>query len=189
MESGGGMATGGTRFMNESAFTSVHLTSWSFLIYLLLTFMFLRANDVAGQDSRREIDFTIVGESFVAIQVQDDSASADWYQTVFGLNLVNRLQADDGRYSIRILTRRGLTIELIRMRDVTASNGDAHLGLFKAGFYVNDIDRVFQWLQHYNVNIDGTIVTDSALEVRTFVFRDPDGNRWQVFQRCGRTCR
>ncbi|HSR68239.1 MAG TPA: VOC family protein [Acidobacteriota bacterium] len=124
--------------------------------------------------------FEVVGETFVAVQVPDAQASAEWYQRVLGLEEVKRLDAEDGRFSIRILARTGLTVELIRTNTAVDVSGTPR-GLFKAGFYVDDIGAAFRWLNSQQVETDEGIFSDEALSVRTFVFRDPDGNRLQVF--------
>jgi catechol-2,3-dioxygenase len=140
---------------------------------------------VSAQDiGRPPAGLTVVGESFLAIQVRDDSAASAWYQRAIGLEEQRHLEAEDGRYSIRILRGDGLTVELIRMRGVAAPP-ESHFGLFKAGFYVVDIEAAHTWLSEQKVEVDAGIFDDEALEVRTFVFRDLEGNRIQLFQKNG----
>lgn len=134
----------------------------------------------AQEEQETTAGFEVVGQTFVALQVPDAQASADWYQRVLGLDEVKRLDAEDGRYSIRILTRQGLTVELIRSNTAVDVSGTPR-GLFKAGFYVDDIEAAFAWLKSQEVDTDQRIFSDEALSLRSFVFRDPDGNRLQVF--------
>ena len=136
----------------------------------------------------QEPGFQVLGHSFIAIQVRDDSAAADWYRAAFRMQQVNHLRDEDGRYSIRILVARGLTVELVRLREARPAADGPQLGLFKAGFHVDDIDAAHAWLRTRGAEVDGRVFTDSALRVRSFVFRDPEGNRLQVFQACGDGC-
>jgi catechol 2,3-dioxygenase-like lactoylglutathione lyase family enzyme len=143
---------------------------------------------VAQGPSTNEAGLKVVGRTFVAIQVRDEVAAADWYIGVFGLEEVNRLEAADGPYSIRILSGGGISVELIRNHATSARTTEPPLGLFKAGFYVDDIEATLAWLRSRGVDTDRTVFTDPALQARTFTFRDLEGNRWQAFEPCGADC-
>ncbi len=132
-------------------------------------------------------DFEVVGSTFVAIQTADVETAAAWYESVLGLTEVKRLEAEDGRYFIRLLSNGGLQVELIELRGLPAPPA-RHLGLFKAGFYVDDIDAAHRWLHDRDVDMDAGIFVDDALRARSFVFRDLEGNRLQVFQACPAEC-
>ncbi|MDP2481650.1 MAG: VOC family protein [Candidatus Palauibacterales bacterium] len=118
--------------------------------------------------------------AFFAVRVEDVEAAAAWYRDVFDLDLANRLDAEDGRYAVRILSGGGLAVELIEQPDAGRAP-DPHLGLFKAGIRVADIESFHQRLLALGVNADPKPIEDSTLNVRTFVFRDPEGNRIQAF--------
>ena len=132
-------------------------------------------------------EFEILGPAFLALQVADVESAATWYSTVFSLSPVNEIDAVDGRYRIRILTSPTLTVELIETRDI-ARAPERHLGLFKFGFYVDDIEAAFRWFRGVGVETDNSTFVDSALSARSFLMRDPEGNRLQVFARCGESC-
>jgi catechol 2,3-dioxygenase-like lactoylglutathione lyase family enzyme len=129
----------------------------------------------------------LTGPAFFALQVRDVDTMAVWYREVFGLREANRLEAEDGRYSIRILTGGVMTVELVHERRSVPAPG-RHFGLFKAGIHVSDIARFHSRLARLGVDVDADIIVDAALEVRTFVFRDPEGNRLQAFEACGGAC-
>ena len=131
--------------------------------------------------------FRIVGPSFLAIQTSDVEAASAWYRRVLNLEEVSRVEAPDGRYSITILSGEQLSVELIRSSQSMPAIGVDH-GLFKAGLFVDDVEAAHRWLRANGVDTDAAIFTDEALNARTFVFRDPDGNRIQVFQRCLSEC-
>ncbi|MFT5515892.1 MAG: catechol-2,3-dioxygenase [Rhodothermales bacterium] len=100
---------------------------------------------------------------------------------MFGVEEVNHIDAEDGRYAIRILTGGGLRVELIRARG-TERPSDRHLGLFKTGLFVSDIEAFHAVLEERTVDVDAQIFVDEALNARSFVFRDLEGNRIQAFQ-------
>lgn len=129
-----------------------------------------------------EPGFQVVRGTFLALRVSDLPGVADWYAAAFGLAEVNRIEAEDGRYAVRILRGRGLTVELIRQRDVAASESTP-LGLFKAGFHVDDLDALRRRLEALEADMDASTFFDESLGVRSFVFRDPEGNRLQAFGR------
>ena len=156
----------------------------------VVAFLILAATSIAGaaQDlPRTNSEVVLTGSNFVALRVRDVGASSSWYQSVFGLNEVNRIEAEDGQYSIRILSGRGLTVELIEQRGVEQP-ADRHLGLFKVGLFVEDIDALHLRFDQLGVDQDAGIFVDEALNARSFVFRDSEGNRLQAFQRCDDSC-
>jgi catechol-2,3-dioxygenase len=132
-------------------------------------------------------EFALTGSSFVAVVVRDVDAASSWYQGVFGLDEVNRIDAADGRFSIRLLSGRGLSVELIGQGDAERP-ADRHLGLFKAGLYVADIDALHRRLTRRGVTRDERVLFDEKLNAKTFVFRDLEGNRLQAFQSCAEPC-
>jgi catechol 2,3-dioxygenase-like lactoylglutathione lyase family enzyme len=138
-------------------------------------------------DAQTERGFGLVGRSFFAVQTDDLDAAVAWYGSVLGLEELRRLAAPDGRYAIAILSDGGLTVELIRSRGASPTQG-ARLGLFKAGFYVDDIEAAHRWLLDRAPRTDRAISADEAIQARTFVFRDLDGNRLQAFETCPPGC-
>ncbi|MCH7565174.1 MAG: VOC family protein [Gemmatimonadetes bacterium] len=160
---------------------------WRWTGCMVAVFVWLPGGLGAQDRSEGLLSFSMVGLTFVAIQTPDVAAAAAWYETVFGLPEVNRIDTPDGLYSIRILSREGLTVELIQTRGAL-SPSDRHLGLFKAGIYVDDIDAAHQWLIEHRVDSDDSVFIDEALQARSFVFRDLDGNRLQVFELCQGPC-
>jgi hypothetical protein len=154
----------------------------------LLLLGLLCATRAHAQDAGAcELPFEVAGPAFVAIQVRDDSAAADWYRRVFCLDELRYLAAEDGRYTIRILSRPGLSVEVIRSVS-TREGPNPGFGLFKAGLFVDDIDAAYRWLEEMEAERDARLFVDTALQVRTFVLRDPAGNRLQLFERCDTRC-
>ena len=153
------------------------------LVAPLLTVSRLDGQRASGRSAGPEI----LGPVFLALQVADVDSAAAWYGTVFSLGVVKEIDTPDGRYRIRILTNAAMTVELIETRDI-GSPPAYHLGLFKFGFYVSDIDAAFNWYRGMGVATDDSIFIDDVLSVRSFLMRDQEGNRLQVFARCQGDC-
>ena len=132
--------------------------------------------------------FQVVGSSFVALQVRDDAALATWYRDTFGLVELRHLESEDGSRSIRILRGGGVAVEIIRADGAEAPAGRWSYGLFKAGFWVDDIQAAHAWFLDRGEGTDASILLDETLGARTFVTRDPEGNRLQLFFDCGERC-
>jgi glyoxylase-like metal-dependent hydrolase (beta-lactamase superfamily II)/catechol 2,3-dioxygenase-like lactoylglutathione lyase family enzyme len=147
---------------------------------------------VAGQGMA---SWTPAGPAFVQISVSDLEASVEWYSRVLGLDVVREVDYGDGSASVRLLRRDDLVVELIAHADPIALDpsladrpGFRSLGLFKSGFFVEGIEALHEWLAAQSVETDARIGTDGALAMRTFIFRDPDGNRLQAFESCEASC-
>lgn len=144
----------------------------------------LGMNAVPGQAQTQTLhsrDIGILGPAFFAVQVRDVERASSWYQGVFDLEVASQLDAEDGAYAIRILSSQGLTVELIEERR-SETPPERHFGHFKAGLYVVDIEAFQERLVAAGVDVDERVVVDPALGVRSFVFRDVEGNRIQALQ-------
>jgi len=178
---------GGPQF-NGKTLAGVRARSDMRLIGLTFTAVLMTVTGLEGQRVPSGApEFEILGPAFIALQVEDVESAAAWYSTVFSLSQVNEIDAANGRYRIRILTSPALTVELIETRDIARAS-DRHLGLFKFGFYVDDIEAAFHWFRGAGVDTDSSTFVDNALSARSFLMRDPEGNRLQVFARCGESC-
>ncbi|NKB89301.1 MAG: SgcJ/EcaC family oxidoreductase [Acidobacteria bacterium] len=127
----------------------------------------------------------VAGNAFVAVIVEDLDTSVAWYERVFGAVEVNRFDNADRGVEVRLLSGQGLVVELLRLRDSAAVADRSH-GLFKSGFHVDDLDAAYGWLRQHEVETVGEIFTDDALGARSVVFRDPEGNRLQLFEALSR---
>lgn len=149
---------------------------------LLLTVDEVLARLDRGTSPQRNSGFEILGHSFIAVQVRDVDEAARWYADVLGLRPLKRLDDDQGRFAIRLLARGGLVVELIDMPTTVEAPEPRVFGLFKAGFYVDDVDAAHARMVRHGVDADEQVFTDETLAARSFLLRDPEGNRLQVFQ-------
>lgn len=133
------------------------------------------------------LPFRLETPAFFSVQVENVDDASPWYSRLFLLQELAALDAEDGRYRIRILSGSDLSIELIERRGSRALAPE-HRGFFKTGIFVDDIEAAHVWVTSHGVELDARVVADSLLNVWTFVMRDPEGNRVQFFQRCEDPC-
>lgn len=138
---------------------------------------------------------TVASPSFFAVSVADLAASEAWYRRTLGLETVRSVESRDGRGRALVMRRGELVVELVHFEGSRAPRADPAVehpfqieGLVKAGVFVADAGQWHTYLLEAGVEADAEVVIDGALGVRTFVFRDPDGNRVQVFERCKNGC-
>jgi len=154
---------------------------------IFLTVSLVLSTFSGGQEGQPVAALTLAGPSFIAVRVADVDAAAAWYREVLGVHEINRIDDVNGGYSIRILSGGGLSVELIEESGVEPP-AEPHLGLFKAGLYVLDLDALHAHLIERGVDADARSFTDEALRARSFLFRDLEGNRIQVFEPCNGAC-
>lgn len=135
----------------------------------------------------QERPFSFAGEGFFALQVADVDEMAGWYSHVLGLERLTAVDDDARGVHIRILSDGTVGLELIEARDREAPP-QQHRGLFKAGLFVTDIHAAHDWMLDLGAEVDPRPVTDTAMQVITFVLRDPEGNRVQFFETCRSPC-
>ena len=151
-----------------------------------------------NQDAVEDVasgEWRFAGPAFVALSVADLEAAAAWYTRVLGVEEFRAVEAPDGSVRVRLLRRSDVIVELIAHAepiDARAAHGDApdfrFLGIFKSGLFVEGIDALHGELLAHGVRTDAEIGVDEAVGARTFIFRDPDGNRLQVFELCRAAC-
>jgi catechol 2,3-dioxygenase-like lactoylglutathione lyase family enzyme len=128
-------------------------------------------------------DFTAQG-AFVAIVVTDLDASARWYQSTLGLHLIKRGRAPRLPAENAVLGGHNLFVELIHHEGKVLPRIDNEASvprLLKAGVIVarQDFDAIAASLQKRG--IDARVFEDKEMGVRSFLFKDNDGNLIQFF--------
>lgn len=114
---------------------------------------------------------------YFAVLVTAADASAEWYSKVFGLQELERSEADDGSWEIINLKNERLFVEIIR--DPRAQEVDRALGIRKVGFYVPDVRAVADRVER--ATGERPQVLDFArFGVRIIQVRDPDGTLIQL---------
>ena len=156
------------------------------LAYGCLAALLLSASGAAVQGQPPATDvpsFTAQG-AFVAIVVTDLDASVHWYESNLGLYLVKRGKSPRVPAETVVLGGRNLFVELIHHEAKALPRVDNEAPvprLIKAGVIISqkDFDMLAAYLQKRGV--EAGIFEDKEMGVRSFMFRDNDGNLIQFF--------
>jgi catechol 2,3-dioxygenase-like lactoylglutathione lyase family enzyme len=127
--------------------------------------------------------FTARG-AFLAIVVTDLNASVSWYESSLGLHLVKRGKSTRVPAETAVLGGQNLFVELIHHdgKPLPRLDNEASVPrLIKAGVIVarKDFDAVAAYLQKHG--IEAGVFEDKEMGVRSFLFKDNDGNLIQFF--------
>jgi catechol 2,3-dioxygenase-like lactoylglutathione lyase family enzyme len=156
------------------------------LSYGWIAVLLLSASGAATQGQRPAMDvpsFTAQG-AFVAIVVTDLDSSVHWYESNLGLHLVKRGKSPRVPAETVVLGGHNLFVELIHHEGKALPRVDNEAAVprvLKAGVIVGqkDFNAVAAYLQKRG--IEAGIFEDKEMGVRSFMFRDNDGNLIQFF--------
>ena len=126
---------------------------------------------------------------FNAVIVKDVDTSAAWYQSVFDMKVINRINDTAGGFRVIIMESSGFLLELIENKSwldqkkmlADKPAGTRIQGFFKAGFKVPDMDACLKYLAGLKI-VPERIYTDSKTKKRNFLIEDPDKNLIQFFE-------
>jgi len=96
----------------------------------------------------------------------------EWYAEHLGFEPVHK----------QSLLRDDFTIHFKSPEELMADAPDYRHGFFKIGFLTDEFDDLFESLQRGQVEFLGDIFKDNNLSRRSFLIKDPDGNRIQFFE-------
>jgi len=154
--------------------------------YGYLVTLLLFASEAVAQGAVPETQapaFTAQG-AFLAIVVTDLDASLHWYESNLGLHLIKRGRSPRLPAETAVLGGHNLFVELIHHegKQLPRIENEASVPrLIKAGVIVasKDFDVMRAYLQ--NRGIQARVFEDKEMGVRSFIFRDNDGNLIQFF--------
>jgi catechol 2,3-dioxygenase-like lactoylglutathione lyase family enzyme len=151
--------------------------------YLVALLLFSSAAAQRHSSATEAPAFTARG-AFVAIVVTDLDASVHWYESSLGLHMVKRGKSPRVPAETAVLGGHNLFVELIHHdgKQLPRVEDEASVPrLLKAGLIVGkeDFDGMAADLQKYRVETG--IFEDKEMGVRSFLFRDNDGNLIQLF--------
>jgi catechol 2,3-dioxygenase-like lactoylglutathione lyase family enzyme len=126
---------------------------------------------------------------FSAVIVNNVDSSTAWYQSVFDLKVINRINDTAGGFRVVIMESPVYVLELIENKSWPDQKkllsdkpaGTRIQGFFKIGFSVPDMDACLKHLAGLKI-IPDRIYTDSDTKKRNFLINDPDGNLVQFFE-------
>ena len=142
----------------------------------MTTFMIVSPGAVA-QDSSRVWIQDVEMPQYFAVLVDEVDEVAAWYSTVFGVNELDRMQAEDGSWQIVNLKNENFFIEIIRVNQ--SQKVERAQGFFKVGFQVPDVERVADRVEQ-EVGERPRIIDDARHQVRILQLKDPAGNTIQL---------
>ena len=127
------------------------------------------------------------GRGFAAITIADLAATESWYESHLGTRRLSASRAPSGVGQNVVIGNDYFTFELIHFTakapsDTVQKNLRA-VGLQKVGIWVATavFDSVYRHLDARNATFLGGILTDRALNARTFIVRDNSGVLLQYF--------
>jgi len=128
----------------------------------------------------------------VGIFVSDIDKSSRWYAKVFDMKLTKELSFPEyDSLKINFLEGNDFRIEMIEKNtafSITEYVSDYNLndkpliGFFKIAFLVPDIQRIYDQLKTFNVEVLYEITEDTQFDSKFFIIKDLDGNLIQFIQ-------
>lgn len=128
---------------------------------------------------------------FFAVSVADLEASVKWYTETMDLT-ATRLPGTE-QAKVALLQGSSLVVELVEHSEAFKLETRipelqrrylAH-GLFKVGFFVEDLDKTVERLKNRGAAFKGTVFTDKVLGARSILLLDNNDNVIQLFERLG----
>ena len=123
----------------------------------------------------------------IGLSVADAEKTARWYEETLGL--VRRKTSNFPKGKAIILGSSSVEVEIIQHEDATDARKRLNIredylaqGIFKFGFYVDNLDATITRLKQRNVKFYYEHGTDEELGLRFAIIADEDGNTIQLFQ-------
>jgi catechol-2,3-dioxygenase len=122
-------------------------------------------------------------KGFVALSTRNAGPLIAWYKSTFDLRPVQTIRPDNANLTVTILDGPLVTVEILARSDMApVMDATRHVGIFKAGFEVDDLTP---WLARWRaagVQIEAGPFDSDQPRQRAVILRDPDGNLIQIFQ-------
>lgn len=130
---------------------------------------------------------------FAAFTTTKTSKLADWYKSVFAMEVVKEFSFPDGSITGTLLRRGEFVAEVFRRDDAlvpvnvsAGSKSEQWAGVMKVGIYTNaDLTSLKTCLQEKGVQA-GRIFKDPLLKVDLLLVKDPEDNMIEVITRHSR---
>ena len=146
--------------------------------------LFALGTAAQGQPPTTDVPAFTAQGAFVAIVVTNLDASVNWYESNLGLHLAKRGKSLRLPAETVVLRGHNLFVELIHHdgKQLPRVDNEASVPrLIKAGVIVpqRDFEAVAAYLQKRGIEVG--VFEDKEMGVRTFLFKDNDGNLIQFF--------
>ena len=135
-------------------------------------------------------DKVIIEPGFIAFTTKKESKLADWYQAMFGLNVVKEFSFPDGTVNGVLMNKNEFIVEIFK-RDDALDKNDYVLkakqgqwqGVMKFGVYTNaNLPRLKQCLNSRGIEA-GRIYNDEKLNIDLLHVTDPEQNILEIISR------
>lgn len=128
---------------------------------------------------------------FLAISVADVELATVWYSRTFSLAVLKDVPAKDSQAHTRLLHSSELIVELSQhatakpLREYAGAPTPTFLvhGFFKAGMFVENLEKSVELLRQRGVTGMGAVQADPSLGLRWVLFRDNSGNFIQLLEK------
>ncbi|HSS11811.1 MAG TPA: VOC family protein, partial [Acidimicrobiales bacterium] len=138
----------------------------------------LRVQEEEEEEEEEEKVPAILGAAHVGLTVRDMDASAQWYQTVFGWNVVGRfVSGERGTPRVLLYDPTSLfALSLCEPEDRSADSFDyRRTGLDHLAFEVADEEQLDHWVEHLDrLSVAHSPVRDVGDVAKFVAFDDPD---------------
>ena len=135
-------------------------------------------------------DKVIIEPGFIAFTTKKDSKLADWYQAMFGLNVVKEFSFPDGTVNGVLMNKKEFIVEIFK-RDDALDKNDYVLktkqgqwqGVMKFGVYTNaNLPTLKRCLISRGIEA-GRIFNDEKLHIDLLHVTDPEQNILEIISR------
>lgn len=120
----------------------------------------------------------VKGIEHIAIAAKDTAALKDWYSRIFGFTQVY----DNGKGTYFLKAQDGAMIEFIKSVEDTGTLPEKASGIRHIAISVDDFEGMVELLSKEEVEVV-TAPTVAPNGIKTFFFRDPEGNILHLIDR------
>jgi glyoxylase I family protein len=133
---------------------------------------------------------TLAGASHLGLTVRDMDVSAEWYQRVFGWQVLRRMEAGEGAASPRVLLLDPATFFVVGLCQYDDRSGDRfdhrRTGLDHYAFLVAEEGDLGRWIEHLDaVGVEHSPVRDVPGLGKFVSLDDPDGIQFELWVNAG----
>jgi glyoxylase I family protein len=121
----------------------------------------------------------VTGIEHIGIMAHDTAALKDWYTRMFGFKQVY----DNGKGTYFLKAQDGSMIEFVKAVEDTGKPTEKASGLRHLAINVDDFDGMVELLTKEKVEVVTPPVVSASSGVKTFFFRDPEGNVLHLIER------
>ena len=124
--------------------------------------------------------------SHMSFSARDAEASARWWQEVFGLEALDRVEGE-GWHGVLLIDPKSTTIIEFQQHDANAGErfDPRRTGFDHIGFLVDSRGDIDEWLAHFDeLGVEHSPIADREYG-SVLCFKDPDGIQFEMFYREG----